>query len=231
MHITVPTHVRGYSYTSRFTEYTLCICYISYTWFMICPNERSYKYFHRNFATIWSFTASHFHHSHANIFLQKLVSTFYLKLCPNLLESIFGESVDLGIHTNVIVYTTQGAIHEYSWGHPKTRPYGVPLPLNCGGCGRLGSWIVSDIPLTALPTTGEFPCSGPGCSHVFSSHIPALNHFGSKCRDASGEWFIRCLKGLDSTSQANGTNLKWVYEDEVFRGSSVRCKGKLVQNV
>src|ERR1700733_247782 len=143
-------------------------------------------------------------------------------MCPALLENILRESVELGAHTNMMVYTRQGAIHTYSWGHPIAKPYGVALPLNCKACGRLGSWSVPSMGLSTLPTIGKFPCKGPGCSYVFSCSIPTLHRVGSKSQDASGEWFIGCLKAPDAAASSVG--LKWSYVDGILTGASINLK-------
>lgn len=142
------------------------------------------------------------------------MSAFYIKLRPALLDNLLRDSVELGMHSGLIVYLPQG-VYEYIWSHPSARPFGVVLPLSCEGCGRLESWAIPQIETSSLPTMGEFLCAS--CGNSFQSYIPALYRVGAKSRDASGEWFFRQLEGLEVKS------LKWSYSPD-----GVLSSGKLL---
>jgi hypothetical protein len=167
----------------------------------------------RHFASVWGFTAADFHPNLTSAFLQRLVSAFYVKLRPAMLDNLLRESVELGMHSGLIVYLPQG-VYEYLWAHPSARPFGVALPLNCEGCGRLESWNIPVIKISSLPAVGKFVCKR--CAYVFQSSIPSLHRVTSKSHDASGEWFLRWLEGLDATS------LKWSFVDGALTGASLR---------
>ena len=146
------------------------------------------------------------------LFLQSLVLAIYVKLRPALVENILRESVELGIHFGIIVYTRQGGIYEYVWAHPVARPLGVTLPLNCGACGRLDSWIVPTLMISALPLNANFSCAK--CPNTHSCSIPALCRVTAKSRDASGEWFAWCLDRPNVALKL----LKWSYVNGVLTG-------------
>ena len=130
---------------------------------------------------------------------------------PALLENVLRESVELGIHSGIVVYPRQGGVYEYIWGHPVTRPLGINLPINCSVCGHLDPWLVPTFPISALPITTSLSCAK--CPNTFSCSIPALCRVTAKSQDASGEWFIQSLDTPDEV-----TLLNWSYVDGVLTG-------------
>lgn len=148
------------------------------------------------------------------LFLQSLVMAIFVKLRPMLLENILRESVELGAHSGIIVYTQQGGIYEYVWAHPVTRPLGVVLPLNCGTCGHLGPWLVPELAISALPTMTNFSCAK--CPNTFQCLILALCHITPKSRGVGGEWFAQCLDGPSMVLKM----VKWSYINGVLTGNA-----------
>jgi hypothetical protein len=164
-----------------------------------------------HFASIWGFTSPQLHPNLTGLFLQKLVLAIYVKLRPALLEHLLQESVELGIHSNIIVYARQGGIYEYVWAHPVKRPFGVTLPINCSSCGRLDSWLVPTLAISALPVTATISCAK--CSNTLQCPILASSRVTAKSRDASGEWLIRCLDRPGAVKL-----LRWTYVNGMLTG-------------
>ena len=162
-----------------------------------------------HFASIWGFTSLELHPNLTGLFLQRLILAIYIKLRPALLENILRESVELGVHSGVVVYVRQGGIYEYIWGHPVTRPLGMILPLSCGACGRLDPWLIPTLGISALSTS----ISCTKCPNTLPCSIPALCRVTARSQDASGEWFIRCLDRPGTTKL-----LKWSYKNGVLTG-------------
>jgi hypothetical protein len=135
----------------------------------------------------------------------------YVKLRPVLLENILRESVELGMHSGIIVYVWQGGIYEYIWGHPIARPLGMVLPLNCSACGHLHPWLIPALVISALPMMASLSCAR--CPNTLPCLILALSRVTAKSRDASDEWFIWCLDRPDVVKV-----LKWSYVNGVLTG-------------
>jgi hypothetical protein len=171
-----------------------------------------------NFAGIWGFKVPRFHPSIANLFLQELILAFFVERRPAILSSVLGNHVRLGAHSDIIVYLKNGIIYEYRWGHERTRPFGIYLPMGCPKCGCLQSWKPLKWTGPKIAQSAIVYCStkleeGGDCVGTVTLDLSGLHRVTKRGLDAGGEWYGSYVNRRDETHP-----LWWSYKEGVLTG-------------
>ena len=91
---------------------------------------------------------------------------------PSQIVELAASAILIAHHTSVIFYTEGGEFREVLWAHPKLRPAGNDIPMQCSECGALQNFGVKTLQdrrkhaITAFYPT-QVKCLTPDCKKSF----------------------------------------------------------------